>query len=318
MIARAGNHVPSQHKRCIWQQHRLITHGVMENNQVGFDRNSTVRDQLTHLARRVLLLASITLRAAGPALLRCLLQFWAIARPSLRAALQLALALGIIFGEWGWRPLANLLGTLSRWQPWAALETAIARLPPSAAFVVVALPAMGLLPLKILALVLVAQGHILFACLLFVATKIVATALMARLFLLTKPALMQIGWFASSYARAIPWKEALVAKVRASRAWRMGRLWEERAKRAAAVGLRCAWPRLLALQAKARRGAWRLRAMAAPRLATLRILVQHRLVRAVNSVGVGRCRTPPRTLSSHPLLAPSPRTLGAGGSIRGR
>ena len=38
----------------------------------------------------------------------------------------------------------------------------------------------------------------------------VATALIARLFLLTQPALMQIGWFARGYDLVMPWKDALV------------------------------------------------------------------------------------------------------------
>ena len=59
-----------------------------------------------------------------------------------------------------------------------------------------ALPTLLLLPLKLLALLLIAKGQVILAGLLFVAAKVVATALIARLFMLTQPALMQIGWFA--------------------------------------------------------------------------------------------------------------------------
>ena len=124
-------------------------------------------------------------RAAGP-----------IARPVLRTALEILLALIIVFEEWGWRPLADLLGRLARWRPWAAVESLIIRLPPYAALVVFALPTLLLLPLKLLALLLIAKGQVILAGLLFVAAKVVATALIARLFMLTQPALMQIGWFA--------------------------------------------------------------------------------------------------------------------------
>ncbi len=70
------------------------------------------------------------------------------------------------------------------------------------------------------------------AALLFAGAKVVATALVARLFMLTQPALMQIGWFAWAYDTIMPWKEALVERVRASWVWRVSRLWKERAKRA--------------------------------------------------------------------------------------
>jgi hypothetical protein len=55
---------------------------------------------------------------------------------------------------------------------------------------------------------LVANGYFITAALLFIAAKIVSTALIARIFILVKPALMQIGWFAAAYDRFVPWKEA--------------------------------------------------------------------------------------------------------------
>jgi len=44
---------------------------------------------------------------------------WRLFRPLLAGALQILLALIIVFEEWGWRPLADLLGRLARWRPWA-------------------------------------------------------------------------------------------------------------------------------------------------------------------------------------------------------
>jgi hypothetical protein len=38
--------------------------------------------------------------------------------------------------------------------------------------------------------------------------------------MLTQPALMQLPWFASLYVRWTVWKDALIARVRASAAWR--------------------------------------------------------------------------------------------------
>ena len=88
----------------------------------------------------------------------------------------------------------------------------------------VLLPSALLLPLKFLALFLIAKGQFLLAGLLFVAAKVVATALVARLFMLTRPALMQIAWFAWAYDTVMPWKEALTEHVRASWPWRVGRV----------------------------------------------------------------------------------------------
>jgi hypothetical protein len=58
---------------------------------------------------------------------------------------------------------------------------------------------------------------------------IAGTALIARLFQLTQPALMKLGWFARFYNAWSLWKEALLMHVRASWAWRAGRVIKKRA-----------------------------------------------------------------------------------------
>jgi hypothetical protein len=164
----------------------------------------------------------------------------------LRGVLQIVLALLILFEEWGWRPLAAALARLARWRPWAALEQVIARLPPYLALVAFALPSALLLPLKFFALVLIGRGYYLTSVALFILAKAVATALVARLFLLTQPALMRIGWFAWGYNIIMPWKEALIARVRASAVWRTGRALKWRAQRALAPYIQRLKPIVLA------------------------------------------------------------------------
>ena len=207
-----------------------------------------------------------TLRRAGPALAA----LWRVARPVLARALEFLLALIIVLEEWGWRPLAELLGRLARWRPWAAVELVIIRLPPYAALVVFVLPSALLLPLKFLALFLVAKGQIVLAGLLFLAAKVVATALVARLFMLTQPALMQIGWFAWAYDTLMPWKDALVERVHASWPWRAGRVLKERVKRLLAAQARRWQPTLAALRQAMRAASERLRLRAGQLMRRLR------------------------------------------------
>jgi len=200
---------------------------------------------LRRLGQGALLAGREALGRAGPVLGA----LWRIAKPVLKHSLEFLLALVIVFEEWGWRPLAELLGRLARWRPWAAVEAVIIRLPPYAALVVFALPSTLLLPLKFLAILLVAKGQVVLAGLLFIAAKVVATALIARLFMLTQPALMQISWFAWGYDTLMPWKEALVERVHASWAWRAGRIWKERARRVVAAQWRRMRPTMLELKA---------------------------------------------------------------------
>lgn len=137
-------------------------------------------------------------------------------------------ALLLLFEEWGWEPLRRAVAWLMRWPPLAALERAIARLPPYGALLVFFVPMLLLLPVKLGALWLIAQGHALLGVALVLAAKVVGTALVAHLFHLTQPALMRLGWFASLYTRWTGWKEAVFERVRASWAWRSARVMRRR------------------------------------------------------------------------------------------
>jgi hypothetical protein len=133
------------------------------------------------------------------------------------------LALLILFEEWGWEPLARVLGRLAELPIIGWLERRIARLPPYAALAVFFVPAVLLLPIKLLALWIIGRGHALLGVAVIVIAKLAGTAIVARLFMLTKPALMRLAWFAHWYARWTAWKDALLARVRASPAWQAGR-----------------------------------------------------------------------------------------------
>jgi hypothetical protein len=75
---------------------------------------------------------------------------------------------------------------------------------------------------------LVGSGHALAGLVLIVGAKVAGTALLARLFALTKPALMRLPWFARGYERWREWKLALLARVRATAAWRTVGEWKRR------------------------------------------------------------------------------------------
>lgn len=130
------------------------------------------------------------------------------------------LALILIFEEWGWEPLSRLLGYLARLPLWARMEAFIARLPPYGALVVFFAPALMLLPVKLLALYWISRGHAVLGLAVVLAAKVAGTAAVARLFALTQPALMRLAWFAHWYGRWVPWKNALIARVKNTPTWR--------------------------------------------------------------------------------------------------
>lgn len=142
----------------------------------------------------------------------------------------LVLALILLFEQWGWQYLLALFAWACRWAPIAALERWIARLPPYGALVAFGVPTLFLVPLKLAALYLIAQGHALAATALFIGAKVVGTALVARLYQLTEPQLMQIGWFKRGHDALMPKLHALHELIRRSWAWRYGRMLKTKAK----------------------------------------------------------------------------------------
>lgn len=142
-------------------------------------------------------------------------------------------ALVLIFGEWGWVPLSRAMDRLARLPVWSQLETLIRRLPPYAALATLCVPMLTLLPVKLLAVYWMARGHTVLGLLVVLAAKVVATAVAARLFKLTQPALMQLGWFRRGYPRWLVWKDGVIAKVKHSRPWRQAQAVTRRARRIA-------------------------------------------------------------------------------------
>jgi hypothetical protein len=143
----------------------------------------------------------------------------------LLAPLRLGLALVILFEEWGWEPLQRLMARIARLPVLRQAEAMIARLPPAFALLVFFLPGLLLLPVKIGALWLMANGQKLLGLGVIVVAKVVGTAIVARLFTLTRPALMRLAWFAAAYQRWSAWKALLLAWVRESAVWRTMHAW---------------------------------------------------------------------------------------------
>ena len=131
----------------------------------------------------------------------------------------LLLAAIVLFEEWGWEPLSRLARTLARLRPWARLERRIAALSPRAAMLVLALPWTILLPAKFLTLWLLATGQTALAVFVIVACKAVGTAVVARLFKLTRPSIMALPWFAPRYLAWEAFKGRLMAQARATPMW---------------------------------------------------------------------------------------------------
>lgn len=149
----------------------------------------------------------------------------------LRWTVRFLFALLILFEEWGWEPLRRVFALLARLPVIRQFEALLKRLPPCWALVVLVLPSLLILPIKLLAVWLVAEGRVTLGIAVVVAAKLIGTALLAWLFQLIQPALMQLPWFARVYERWTYWKAELLAWVRDSAVWRWARAIKLRVKR---------------------------------------------------------------------------------------
>lgn len=107
------------------------------------------------------------------------------------------------------------------------MERRIAGLSPWGAVVVFFVPALALVPVKLLAVFFVGHGHALWGVAVLLVAKVAGTAVVARLFRLTQPALMRLRWFARWYPRWKSWKDVIMEQVRSSSAWRQARRWRK-------------------------------------------------------------------------------------------
>jgi len=153
---------------------------------------------------------------------------WRVVRGVLLALAAVVFAIE----EWGWRPLSALAARLGRWAPIARLEQRIREASPAVALALFLLPALLLFPIKLVALWLISLGRTYFGISVILLAKLLGTALLGRLFILTEPQLLRYRWF----ARTLEWWRKTKRRVRAAlerwpawqamrRGWRRIALW---------------------------------------------------------------------------------------------
>jgi hypothetical protein len=146
-----------------------------------------------------------------------------VVRSRLLTPLVYLAALVLLLEEWCWDVGMRLGQALSRW-PWLQmLEVHVRRLPPWAALCAFVLPGLLLLPVKMLALVAIAHGHAASGIATLVVAKIGGAAVVARLYALTLPTLLEVRWFARGHGRFMVLKARCIARLHASPAVRQAR-----------------------------------------------------------------------------------------------
>jgi hypothetical protein len=115
-----------------------------------------------------------------------------------------------------WDDLARLAAAIGRLPILRSIEAFIIGLPPYAALVFFAAPSLLLVPVKLVALYFMSHGQATLGLVTVVAAKLIGTALVARIFTLTRATLMRIGWFAWLYERFIAFKTRMYDAIKAT------------------------------------------------------------------------------------------------------
>ncbi len=130
-------------------------------------------------------------------------------------------AIIILIEDWLWDDLARIAAAIGRLPIFRQLEAMIVRLPPYAALVMFAAPTLLLIPVKLTALWFIAHGQHALGLLTIIGAKFVGTALIARIFILTRPNLLRIGWFARLYERFTDFKTRVYSVIKNTAVYRI-------------------------------------------------------------------------------------------------
>ena len=161
----------------------------------------------------------------------------------------------LLLEDWLWDDLQRMAAAIGRLPIFRQIEPLIAGLPPYGALAMFATPSLLLIPVKLAALWFIAHGQPAFGFLVAAAAKVAGTALVARLFTLTKPNLLRIGWFAALHERVVAFKARIYGAIKATAIYRAAHPRYSRVKTAVKAFMR-----------KQRRGFWKRRWEAAVKL----------------------------------------------------
>lgn len=115
--------------------------------------------------------------------------------------------------------LGLAMAAIARWPPIARIEGWLAGLPPWAALITFVAPSTLVLPVKLAAVWFAMQGKFVLATGAIVLGKVVATALVARLYKVLRPTLLRLSWYLRAETWLFNFRDQVYGFVRALLVW---------------------------------------------------------------------------------------------------
>jgi hypothetical protein len=152
----------------------------------------------------------------------------------LKRALELVfvpLAAAIVFIEQTLIRYLNVAMAAFARLPWIArLEAWLLTLPPYGALFTFVAPSILILPIKFWAVWFGTHGRYAMALATLIVGKVLATAIVARLYRILRPTLVTLRWFAWADTHFFYWRDRAYAFVRSLPAWQQAKAFIERSR----------------------------------------------------------------------------------------
>jgi hypothetical protein len=142
-----------------------------------------------------------------------------------RFILVLLASAWLLFEDWVWDRILACMAIVGRLKAVNRFETFLARQDQYLLLTMFCVPFLIMIPAKVYGLFLIANGKVVRGVAIFALAKGLITALVTRLFIISKDKLLRIRAFAAFYYWFREKKEWLYAEVRKLPAWQSAREW---------------------------------------------------------------------------------------------
>jgi hypothetical protein len=127
--------------------------------------------------------------------------------------------------------LGLAMAAIAKWPPVARLEARLRGLPPWGALLAFVAPSLLVIPIKLSAVWFALHHRYGLSLASVVVGKMLATALVARLYQVLRPTLVKMAWYLRAETWLFAWRDRLYAFVRALPAWQRGKAMVQRVRR---------------------------------------------------------------------------------------
>lgn len=134
-------------------------------------------------------------------------------------------AIWMLFEDWVWDTIVDLMKEVARLKIINRFESFLARQNQYLLLTLFTFPFLIVIPAKLYGLYLIADGKVIRGVTIFIVAEVLITALVTRLFIISKDKLLQIKAFEIYYYWFKDKKEWLYSELRKLRAWQLAGEW---------------------------------------------------------------------------------------------